>query len=546
MAVPEQRYHRYPETVIPIVLQANVPEPLSVQIASEIRRLVAAGALESGEPVPSSRALAHQLSVSRGTVVAAYDQLISESYLVATPGGKTRIHPHATARPTTQQMRQHTARSLRSQSASSTASTASTGNPAQSGSGPSQATTMSTQERAGTGPDRRKENAPEVRAATSPSRPNHSDTPANPARDLRPTGHAPTIINDSSWREAWRAAATPATNYQPQPGETQQGLLELREAIAEHLRLMRSMVVDPQDIFVTTGARDGLALTLLAMDVRDQAIGVESPGYPGLRRVIARAGLTTADLPVDAHGVISTDLPPGDQALAALLVTPNHLFPVGGSMPAPRRFELLASAEAHGILVIEDDLDSEYRHVGAVVPSLWELAPQSVAHLGTFNQVLTSDARMGYLIAPQRLHAGLLAARGDLGSGASAIAQRALATYLRGGGLRRHLIRRRREVVRRRDFVAGALGRYGAQTRAGAHAIIKLPSLELSEQVRAQCAARGVLIGDLAAYWSSPALAPVAGIVISYGDLIFDDMARSVEIVASVLAEHEDALPLEY
>jgi len=469
---------------LPIMISLDAPESKSVQIAAEIRRLVGNGALTPEQPIPSSRALAAQLGVSRGTVVSAYDQLVAESYLVSTPGGKTRIHPGASAT--------HVA-----------------------------AHHASARDAAGTDGNRRKYAGPETQL------------------DVTPRVHPPVIIDDSSWREAWRAAAAPSFVPAEAHGYSTvsdgvQGLASLREAIAEHLRLMRSMLVDPADIFVTTGARDGLALLLSANGDAMHEVGVESPGYPGLRRVLARFGVRAVDLPVDSDGLMASALP---AKLGAILVTPNNLYPVGGSMPAPRRFELLARAQEQNLLVIEDDVDSEYRHVGAVLPSLWELAPQSVAHLGTFNQVLTPDVRLGYLIAPRGLHSGLVAARADLGSGASAIAQRAVATYLRGGGLRRQLIRRRREVVRRRDVVFRILGDFGVQMNAGAIAIIELTSQRASDLVRERCERDGLLVGDLAAYWSQPAQAPASGIVIAYGDVPENELGPALELVAAAIGE---------
>ena len=69
--------------------------PLPSQIAAHIRALIAQGTMRAGDAVPSSRQLAGNLQVSRGTVVAAYDQLVAEGYLVTRPGGATRVHPAA-------------------------------------------------------------------------------------------------------------------------------------------------------------------------------------------------------------------------------------------------------------------------------------------------------------------------------------------------------------------------------------------------------------------------------------------------------------------
>ena len=82
-----------PEVALPIVLDRTTGGPLPNQIADSIRRLATAGVLRSGEAVPSSRALARHLGVSRGTVIVAYDQLLAEGWLVAVPGAATSINP---------------------------------------------------------------------------------------------------------------------------------------------------------------------------------------------------------------------------------------------------------------------------------------------------------------------------------------------------------------------------------------------------------------------------------------------------------------------
>ena len=64
--------------------------PLHRQLEQELREAIRSGRLASGSTLPSTRALAEQLAVSRGIVVEAYEQLAAEGYLVSRPGGATR------------------------------------------------------------------------------------------------------------------------------------------------------------------------------------------------------------------------------------------------------------------------------------------------------------------------------------------------------------------------------------------------------------------------------------------------------------------------
>lgn len=448
--------------MLPLELDRSLPSSLATQLATQVRAFITSGSLRRGDAIPSTRHIARRYGVSRGTVVAAFDQLVAEGYLVATPGGKTRVNA-------------------------------------------------------------------QVLAVDEPSaRPPRPDTPkmADTALDLRPGASLGAPIADSAWRESWRWAAGESSTA-PEP----QGLLATRLAVVEHLRLMRAMTVPVEDVFLTGGAREGLLLLLSALQCSDgvRDVALPWPGYPGLQGVIGRVGMAAQQIPVDSEGLIVSEVAPDARCL---LVTPNHLYPAGGAMPAARRTELLADARRRGALVIEDDLDSEYRHVGPVLPSLWELAPDLVAHLGTFNRVLSSDVRLGYLIAPPQYHGALLAARRDLGAGASVIAQRAAGRYLEQGGLRRRIIRRRRELLRRQEAVREAFALWPIYLLSGGSAVVVLP--DQAEVVVQECRARGVLVEDLAQYWGA-VVPDAAGIILDYGSVARPQLVAALgEISAAV------------
>ena len=400
-------------------MQIDHDRPVPTQIVEDIRNRITDSRLAPGDPLPSTRVLARQLRVSRGSVVTAYEQLAGEGFLVASPGG-TRVDP-----------------SLQVPS------------PPPPGPGPGE--------------------------RTAPVR-----------GDLRPGAPADGPLTTALWRSAWRAAAAHPIAHPPAGSE------ELRALIAEHVRLTRSIRVDPRNVVVTSGARDGLRLLLTAQE-RPGRLAVEDPGYPSLRRVPRAMGWRLQPVGTDTAGMSAdADGDPAD----ILLVTPNHQFPTGTQMPASRRFALLEAARRTGALVIEDDYDSELR---STHPPLLALdAEGRVAMLGSFAKTLTPALALGYLIVPPPLRERVA----DLCLPVSGLVQDAVARYMEAGGLRRHTARMRREYrSRRAAFVDLFPG--GVPMEGGLHAVVPLPADADEDRVVARCRERGLAVEGMADYWST-------------------------------------------
>jgi GntR family transcriptional regulator / MocR family aminotransferase len=84
-----------------VELRRDDPMPLHRQLEQELRAAIRSGRLEAEMALPSSRALADQLALSRGVVVEAYEQLVAEGYLASRPGGATRVANNIVAGPST-------------------------------------------------------------------------------------------------------------------------------------------------------------------------------------------------------------------------------------------------------------------------------------------------------------------------------------------------------------------------------------------------------------------------------------------------------------
>ena len=76
---------------LPLRVDRHAAEPLGVQLSRQVRALVAGGTLSRGDRLPSSRALATELDVSRFVTEAAYDQLLAEGWVETRQGSGTYV-----------------------------------------------------------------------------------------------------------------------------------------------------------------------------------------------------------------------------------------------------------------------------------------------------------------------------------------------------------------------------------------------------------------------------------------------------------------------
>ena len=190
------------------------------------------------------------------------------------------------------------------------------------------------------------------------------------------------------------------------------GLKELREAIAAHLRTARGVRCEAQQIMIVSGSQQGLEVSARVLLDPGNRVWMEEPGYAFARSVFAFMGCQVVPVPVDAEGLnVAAGIKKCREA-RAVLVTPSHQYPLGVTMSASRRLQLLDWAERYGSWIIEDDYDSEYRYESMPVTSLQGLDRNSrVVYIGTFSKVLFPSLRLGYVVFPADMVERSLAVR---------------------------------------------------------------------------------------------------------------------------------------
>jgi GntR family transcriptional regulator/MocR family aminotransferase len=445
-------------------IAADGPGSRADRLAAGLRDAILDGRMRPGDAVPSTRALASAAGVARGTVVRVYDELSGEGYLETVAGAGTFVSANLTPRP----------------AASAGAHAA----------------------------------VPTVPAI---------DAPTADMIELRPGIPSTDSVARSDWTSAWRAAVSNelSANYPPPAG-----LEALREQIARHLFHSRGLRCDPDDVIVTASARESIglvALGLAAYQGRALRIGCENPGHIGSRRVLHRFGAHIVPIDVRDGGV---DFAAVQRAsISALLVTPSHQYPLGGSLDVGRRLQLLEWAAATGSVIIEDDYDSEFRHGARALPSIASLDDAGlVVHVGSYSKVISPWLRCAYVVARDpAVRAAILDARADLGETVSGVAQLALANYLGSGGLTRHLARARRAYAHKRGLVLDALGN-GLESSytlsaidGGLHAVISSAGGGDHADLAERLLRHGVAVSDLATHYVAPTPRARDGIVFGYG-----------------------------
>jgi GntR family transcriptional regulator/MocR family aminotransferase len=310
------------------------------------------------------------------------------------------------------------------------------------------------------------------------------------------------------------------------------GLEDLRERIAEYLRIARGVRCEARQIMIVSGSQLGLEIaTRVLLDPGDR-VWMEEPGYRFARSVFACAGCIVAPVRVDAEGlnVVAGEKKCG--GARAVLVTPSHQYPLGVTMSASRRLQLLDWAESNGSWIIEDDYDSEYRYEGMPVTSLQGLDRNSrVVYIGTFSKVLFPSLRLGYLVIPEDLVERFLAVRFALDIGPPTFQQAVLADFIGEGHFARHL-RRMRSVYadRRNALVANLSDHFGTvveMTGADAGMHLSMVLNGIPDQVISMRAAREKLwLVPLSAFYMGKAAQQ--GFILGFGSTPVDEMPAAV------------------
>ena len=492
-----------------LTLQPSGTQPLYQQITETLQREIADGTLPAGTRLPSSRQLAHDLRVSRITVVTAYAELEAVGAIEARGGSGTYVLPPWTP-------------------------------PRPAGRGgetpaPSSAPALPPWQRTLVHPGNAEREEMLGQVLRGPLTP---DT----------VGFAwgagdPRLIPITEFRRALVDVLDcdgPAA-LGPEGGA---GYLPLRHWLADYLQ-QNGIDATPGDILITGGTQQTISLVAETLLQPGDRVITEVPTWPGALEVFEAAGARVIGIPLDRGGMQHDRLVDALETEQPRLIytVPTFQNPTGVVMSARRRRALCALAEQYGVPILEDDHVREVRFGQPIPPPLAAFDHRGdVIHAGGFTKSLIPSLRIGYVVARGPLREALIARKRTADLFGSALMQRALTAFLESGAVDRHWRRVSRVYHRRHTLMLRALERYfpsGSEwsgVSGGLVLWVRVPRGISVAALHDTAAAAGVGFARGAAFFPEPADQPF--VRLNFAAVDESEIEHGIAVLGRLAQEH--------
>lgn len=469
---------RVPSGFLPMLsVDRKLGQPLHRQIYEAFRSAIVQGRLRPGQRIPSSRVLAVEIAVSRFPVLNAYAQLLAEGYLESRVGAGTVVSEALPEQP-----KMSAAADMKMPAGNC---------------------------------------GPRRVASRCSLLPRNEKAPWMAHRGAFRVGQVaieefPFPVWASLISRESRNLNTESAHYGDLMGDP-----SLRRAIANYLKISRSVRCEAEQVLIVNGSQQALEITTRVLLNPGDRVWMEEPSYPLARDVFRVNECQLVGIPVDDEGLkVGAGIEKYRKARAAF-VSPSHQFPLGVTMSASRRLQLVDWAQKSGAWIVEDDYDSEYRYESLPIASLQGLDANSrVIYIGTFSKVLFPALRLGYIVVPRDLVDPFVAMRKVMDLGPPTLYQKVLADFIEEGHFARHIRRMRiyygglrrvlfdsvRKILGDRVEVAG--------DEAGMHLTVFLREGSRDEELARRGAANKLSLWPLSRLYMG---APKQGLILGFG-----------------------------
>jgi GntR family transcriptional regulator/MocR family aminotransferase len=393
----------------------------NVSIQTQIREMLVSaildGQLLADTPLPSSRNMSKALSVSRNTVVLAYQALVDDGYLTSRERSGFYVNPGILEGRTNQKDLGH---KLKTEGIS-----------------------WGHRFKLKPSENRNHRKPLDWQSYNYPFISNQVD---------------PNLFPITAWRECSRQAMGKRGMDAWTSDTSGNDDLQLIEQIRSRLLPRRGILAGEDEVLITLGAQNALYMLASLLISTDTNVTIEDPGYPDARNIFGLKTKNILSIPVDEGGLpVDSRLDPCQY----VYVTPSHQSPTTRTMPIERRKALLDRASQKDFVIIEDDYESETNYSGAPTPALKSLDVENrVIYIGSMSKTLFPGLRLGYVVASAELIKELRALRLCVLRHTPNNNQRTLAFFLSLGHHDALIHRLHRAYRSRWEAMAGALNSY--------------------------------------------------------------------------------------
>ena len=470
-----------------------------LQINNALIHLMKSGILESGLKLPGSRRLADDLSIHRKTVVAAYDELISQGWIVTLPSKGTFV---------SDQLPEVKPGGLIEEAKFSKEA-------------PFKFDQIQALQRLE--PSLPKgltldEGTPDVRIA--------------PITEI--FRHYKSIIS--------RSYNAKHLNYGPFYGD-----LSLREVLVKHLQESRGLRCSVDQILITRGSQMAMYLSSQLLHRNGGISIVGDTNYIAASLTLEHAGAKILTVPVDEKGLVTKEIEVLCQRhqISSVYVTSHHHHPTTVTMSAERRMHLVELSKKHDFAILEDDYDYDFHYQRAPLLPLISIASNgNVIYMGALCKIVAPAIRIGYMVAPKDFITSAGHLRRIIDRQGDAVMERAVAQMIEQGDLQRHSRKALRLYHERRDHFCSLLTEELSEYLSfkkpeGGMAVWVLLRKDIDwAKVKTNCLNRGLSIPDYRNYDHKKL--GHNGMRLGFASLGFDEQRRVVDILKRSILEQLD------
>lgn len=450
------------------------------QIYLNLREKILSGMLSEGSKLPSTRELAKKLQVSRNTVEASYQQLLSEGYVTAIERSGYRVR-HIEGQYLIQENTGEKEHAVNCQTH-------------------------------------------EQGAASNPNvnfqygRLNSRDFPLRTYRKL---------LNQCLISHEGEGMAL----YNDRRGEW-----DLRCMITKYIYDSRGVRCGPEQVIVGAGTVGCLGLIAQLLMAKSRHIAMEEPCYDTVRSFFINQGYEIRPVLTESDGIDVEGLKATCSGIVYL--TPSHQFPTGATLPVSKRIEILKWAKETGAFIIEDDYDSEFRYNSRPIPSLQSLDNEGrVIYLNTFSKSFAPGLRMSFMVLPQSLLVEYDRLFGRYNCSVSWLEQKVMSALMQEGHWDRHLRKICQANHRRHDALINVISRLMGNKvvihgeHAGLHVLLEVRNGDNESQLISKAYQAGVTVYPVSIYYYDKNHYSENMVLIGFSSLTEEEIIKGIELL---------------
>ena len=324
--------------------------------------------------------------------------------------------------------------------------------------------------------------------------------------------------------------------------ECNKGNVELRKSLCDYINTSRGVNCSCDQIIVCAGTQYAMDIITSILPKKKYTVGVEEPGFIGMRQIFINKGYALKGLPMTYLGIELDGLE--NSGCNLLYLTPSHQFPTGITTSLTNRLQILDWAEKNEAYVIENDYDNEFSYGKKPLPSMQSLDKgHNVIYLSTLSKVLSPSLRCAYFVLPYELLEIYEEKYRYYYSALPTYHQKALARFITDGHLERHvrkmslLNRRKYEIFNRvmEENLTEEVRIFPAP--AGSHILIQIRGCSSQDAFIRQMRQKGLGIYETKCYWIDKEKAPENMFLFGYNSMEEQELERACVEFAHAVKE---------